>query len=79
MIDTHSRKRLAVVAGEGRPHVVVPVARLPAVEALLRDNQVDFWTDSSAISINGNPQVIYINFGSKTNPQRIQQLLDAVD
>lgn len=79
MIDVTTRQRILVhdEGGKGGPYIMLPLDQLDAVEALLRANDVYFWTDSHSISLDGNPAFIVINLGRGADAGQVQRLLDA--
>jgi hypothetical protein len=77
MIDTATQKKITVsFYGEGPPYIIAPLDRLRAVESILRDNHVSFWTDSEALSLNGQPEVVFVNLERGTSVAQVQRLLD---
>ena len=79
MIDTTTRKPLYVSTdGEAGPYIMTPVAQLEAVKALLDANRVSYWVDEEAISLDGKPEVAVINLGRRSDPERVQRLLDSI-
>lgn len=79
MIDTTTDKPLYVSTdGDAGPYIMVPVAQLERVRALLDANQVPYWVDEEAISLDGNPEVAVINLGHGTDPKKVQNLLDSI-
>jgi hypothetical protein len=77
MIDTTTRQPLHVSTdGEAGPYIMVLVTQLDSVRALLDANQVSYWVDEEAISLDGKPEVAVINLGRRNNPVTIQRLLD---
>lgn len=58
---------------------MVPLDQLAAIETILRKNQLSYWVDSDAISLDGKPAVIVINLGRGADAPRVQRLLDAAD
>jgi hypothetical protein len=77
MIDEMTRDRFHVstdrVAG---PYLMVPLAQLDRVRDLLDRRAVRYWVDANAISLDGKPAVVVVNFGRAGDPARIQSLLD---
>jgi hypothetical protein len=57
---------------------MVPVAQLEKVRALLDANKVPYWVDEEVISLDGKPEVAVINLGHRSDPQRIQHILDSI-
>jgi hypothetical protein len=77
MIDQTKKKPLRVdtdtVAG---PFLRLPLAQLASVRGLLDRHEIRYWVDSEAISLDGKPPVIVINFGRKGDAAQIQAVLD---
>jgi hypothetical protein len=59
------------------PYIMLPKDQLDEVRRLLETNQIPFWVDHQAVSIDGKPAVVVINIGRRTNPQQVQAILDA--
>ncbi len=79
MIDTTTDKPLSVSTDGGAgPYIMVPVAQLETVTALLDANQVSYWVDEEAISLDGKPEVTVINLKHGTDPARVQTVLDGI-
>jgi hypothetical protein len=79
MIDTTTHKPLCVSTDGGAgPYLMVPVAQLEKVRALLDANKVPYWVDEEVISLDGKPEVAVINLGHRSDPQRIQHILDSI-
>jgi hypothetical protein len=77
MTDSMTNERMIVNNdGTGGPYIMVPVEQLETVEALLRDNNVSYWVDTDAISLDGRPAVTVVNLGRGANEIRIQKILD---
>jgi len=57
---------------------MVPVDQLDQVRKLLHANDVPHWVDHNAISVDGRPAVVVVNLGKKTDPHRVQVLLDGL-
>ena len=77
MIDEKTEDRLRiltdVIAG---PFLSVTLAQLPRVRDLLDRHEIHYWVDSQAISLDGRPAVVVVNFGRAGDPARLQALLD---
>lgn len=77
MIDSTTHRPIVVSTdGDAGPYIIVPVDQLEAITAVLQDGQVDFWIDSHAISIDGQPEVTVVNLSSDADAGQIQGLLD---
>jgi hypothetical protein len=77
MLDQRTKNPLRVksdtIAG---PFLSLPLAQLAAVREVLDRHAISYWADSEAISLDGKPPVIVINFGRKGDAARIQAALD---
>jgi len=77
MIDKKTEDRLHVksdvVAG---PFLMLPLSQLAVVRELLDRHAIHYWVDSEAISLDGKPAKVVINFGRKGDAARIQAALD---
>ncbi len=79
MIDTTTQKPISVLTGKkAGPHFMVRVKQLDQVRTLLDANNIFYWVAEQAISIDGKPEITYINFHRETHPDRVQQLLDSI-
>lgn len=79
MIDTTTDKPLKVSTEcDAMPYIMVPVAQLEKVRTLLAANECSFWIDEEAISLDGKPEVIVINLGHGSDPEKVQHLLDSI-
>jgi hypothetical protein len=64
MIDVSTNRPLVVSAdGDTGPYIIVPVQQVDAVRTLLDSDDVHYWVDESAISLNGKPELTIINLG----------------
>ena len=80
MTDQSTHRRLTVSAeSSAGPYIMVPVAQLPAVEAVLNRARFRFWVDADSIAINGGPAITVVNFPRDTRAADVQPLLDSVD
>jgi hypothetical protein len=78
MIDSSTQKPIQVSTdGTSGPYIMIPVSQLDQVHQLLLDNDIPHWVDHLAISVNGRPAVGVVNLGKKSDPRRVQALLDA--
>ena len=80
MIDSMTRERIAIYNnGPETPYIMVPLDQLEAIESILDENQISYWVDSHAVSLNGKPEIVVINLGRAAISTQIQQLLDAAN
>jgi len=80
MIDSMTQRPIVVSTdGDAGPYIIVPMDQLDAVTTLLQDGHVDFWVDSQAISIDGQPEVTVVNLSGDADAGQIQQRLDRAD
>lgn len=77
MINEATQNRLRVatdrVAG---PYLMVPMPQLCRIRELLDLHAVRYWVDSYAVSLDGKPAIVVVNFGRGGDGGRIQALLD---
>ena len=79
MIDTITRKPVRVLTyGDDGSDIVVPLDLLGKVERLLDTNGVLYDVDEEVLSIDGGPETAFITLGNKSDPVKVQQLLDSV-
>ena len=77
MIDDTTRDRLRISTDEiAGPYLMVPLARLLGVRERLDRDSTRYWVDGHAISLDGKPAVVVVNFGRAGDATRIQSLLD---
>lgn len=79
MIDNITKKPLRVTdPGNTAGYIVVPFVQLDRVKSLLDANKVAYWVDEEALSIDGKPEVIFINLSHRSDPAMVQELLDTI-
>ena len=79
MTDTTTRQPLYVSTdGDAGPYILVPVALLHKVKVLLEANEIPYWVDEEAISLDGKPEVAVINLGHRSTPALVQSLLASI-
>lgn len=77
MIDLSTKKPLSVSTdGDAAPYIMVPVQQIHDVRALLDANNVLYWVDEDAISLDGKPEVTVVNLGRGTDVAAVQEILD---
>lgn len=77
MLDEMTKDRLRISTdGVAGPYLMVPLAQLARVRERLDRHSVRYWVDADAISLDGKPAVVVVNFGRTGDAARIQTLLD---
>ena len=77
MIDEMTQNRLRVSTdGIAGPYLMIPMGQLRHVRELLDCHAIRYWVDSDAISLDGKPAIVVINFGRAGDANQIQTLLD---
>jgi hypothetical protein len=77
MIDVTTKKRLSVSTdGNAGPYIVVPLAQVDDVRNLLDANEIQYWVDEAAISLDGQPELTVVNLGSGSDAAAVQKILD---
>ena len=56
---------------------MVPLEPLKCVRDRLDKNQVPYWVESDAISVDGKPAIAFINLGLSADANKVQALLDS--
>ena len=79
MIDSMTSKPLCVIAvGTAGPYMIVPVSQLDAICELFDQQGINYWVDEEFISLGGEPETAFVNFGRAGNATAIQAILDSV-
>jgi hypothetical protein len=77
MIDAQTQRPLRVADDEvAGPSLMLPVSQLDRIRNLLDRNGIPYWVDQYAISLNGKPEIIFVNFGRSGDAGRVQAILD---
>ncbi len=77
MIDTSTEKPLTVSTdGDAAPYIMVPVRQIDVVRTLLDANEIPYWVDEDAISLDGKPEVTVVNLGHGADAATVQGILD---
>jgi hypothetical protein len=77
MIDQMTKDRLRVASDSvAGPYLMLPMSQLRHICDVLDRHAIRYWVDSDAISLDGKPAIIVINFGRTGDASRIQALLD---
>lgn len=78
MIDAMTKQAIRVLdGGEGGPLLKLPFDQLGQIREVLDRAGIKYWSDPSAISFDGKPYIIYLNFGRSGDLTRIQEVIDA--
>jgi hypothetical protein len=77
MIESDTKQPLRVrTDGSTGPYVDVPLAQLDRIKRLLDARGIYHWASEQALSYNGGPYMIVVNFGLKGEAARVQSVLD---
>lgn len=80
MIDVTTKEPLYVSdGGTAGPYIMVPLSQLDDLKRLLDANQVSYWVDNNAISLDGEPYIAFVNFGRDVDAGAVQAMLDGVN
>jgi hypothetical protein len=78
MIDSAPEKRVRVSSDATTgPYIISPVDQLLEIREVLDRNDIRYWVDEDAISLNDQPAVSVINLGRGVDADYVQKLLDA--
>lgn len=79
MTDTTTKQPLRVRnEGTAGPYIILPFSQLEETKQLLDSRDVFYWVGENAISIDGAPEMVFINFGREGDPLSVQSILDSV-
>jgi hypothetical protein len=79
MIDVTTGKSLRVSGGStARPSIEVAASQAADVQRLLDEHGIPYWADEQALSFNGSPFMIGIDFDRDADAEAIQAILDSV-
>jgi hypothetical protein len=79
MTDTITHEPIRVsMDGWAGPCIEVPLSQLKQVTALLEAHQVAYWVDEEVLSVDGKPEVAFVNLERRSDPAAVQGLLDRV-
>jgi hypothetical protein len=79
MTDTMTSKPMRVLTvGTAGPYLRLPFSQLDDVRRLLDSRGIFYWVAENAISFNGAPEVIVVNFGREGDAALVQAILDDV-
>lgn len=77
MIDLCTKKPLYVSTdGDAGPYIMVAEEQIDDVRTLLDSNDIRYWVDEDAISLDGKPAVTVVNLGRNADAAAIQSILD---
>ena len=77
MTDATTQSPLRVsTEGTAGPYIMIQVSQLDEVRRLLDEHQIRYWVEENAISIDGGPEFIVVNFGRNGNATVVQNILD---
>ncbi len=77
MIDQKTRDRLKISSDEvAGPYLMLPLSQLASIRERLDRHAVRYWVDSQAISLDGKPAIVVVNFGRTDDAGRLQAILD---
>lgn len=77
MIDSLTKKPLKIIPEEkGGPSLRIAVEQLKDVQKVLDEHKVDYWVPEYAFSFNDGPMKISVYFSSRTDPKKVQKILD---
>jgi hypothetical protein len=79
MTDTVTRKPIKVETHGGElGYIRIPLAQLDTVTAVLDANKVPYWVDEEALSMDGGPEITWINLDEDADLALVQRLLDRI-
>jgi hypothetical protein len=77
MTSTTTKKPILISINKNAlPHIMVPLAQLEQLRTLLDASDIHYWVDEYAISIDGKPEITFVNLRQKNIPDAVRQCLD---
>lgn len=78
MIDESSGEVLRVQGDREAPGLIMaPVSQLNTVLRILAEHHIPYWVDEEYISLDGEPDVAFINISREVDPEWVQEILNA--
>jgi len=79
MTDISTNKPLIVSTdGSAGPYIMVPLDQLDDVRRALDENNIRYWVDEAAISMNDKPFIATVNLGRAGDAGAVQAILDKI-
>lgn len=79
MIDAVTKKPLSVTAaGTYSSYIAVPLDQLKTVLGALDTNSIGYWVEDEVLSIDGKPEIAFINLADGSDPASVQLVLDSI-
>jgi hypothetical protein len=60
------------------PHLKVPLTQLQKVETVLKANKIPYWVDEEVLSLDGKPEIAFINLSRESDPEMVRKLLNGI-
>ncbi len=60
------------------PQLKVPVSQLQKVETLLKANRIPYWVDEEVLSLDGKPEIAFINLSKGSDLEMVRRLLNGI-
>ena len=79
MTDVTTNRPLRVSTdGTAGPYIMVPLDQLDDVRRALDENNIRYWVDEAAISMNSGPFIAVVDLGRGGDARAVQAILDNV-
>ena len=79
MIDEMTKKQLYVSSdGTAGPYIMVPVSQLKDLRELLDEHLICYSVEEDAISLDGKPEIAFVDLGDGADDSAVQAILDSV-
>jgi hypothetical protein len=77
MTNTTTKKPILISINKNAlPHIMVPLAQLEQLRTLLDANDIHYWVSEQVVSIDGKPEIAFVNLRQETIPDDVRQFLD---
>ena len=75
-VTTHNPMRVSTLGGVG-PNIRLPYSQLDDLKQILDSHGISYWVRENAISFDGGPEYVIVNFGRNGDANAIQAVLDS--
>ena len=75
-VTTHSPMRVSTLGGAG-PYIRLPYSQIDDLKQILDSHGIRYWVAENAISFDGGPEYVIVDFGRNGDAIAIQAILDS--
>jgi len=75
-VTTNQPLRVEDEGGAG-PYLMLPAMQLGVLTRLLECHRVSFWVDENLVSLDGEPETAFVEFGRRGDTATLRKILDS--